>query len=50
MSNAIGGRFGRYGHWDHLHKKMEVFPYEFSSAVQLIEDFWQSAEQYIENH
>ena len=45
---------GKYGAkketWDHLHKKMEVFPYEFESAVQLIEDFWNNVEQYMQNN
>ena len=30
--------------WDHIHKRMDTFPYEFDSADQLIEDFWQAAE------
>ncbi len=36
--------------WDHLHKRMDVYPYEFESAVQLLEDFWQSAEMYMKQH
>ena len=36
--------------WDHIHKKMEVFPYEFESALQLIEDFWSSVEQYMQDN
>jgi len=47
-------RRGKYGAkkktWDHLHRKMEVFPYEFSSALQLIEDFWKSVDTYMETH
>ena len=34
--------------WDHMHKKMDIFPYEFESAAQLMEDFWSSAEYYME--
>ncbi|MDY0044817.1 MAG: DUF6516 family protein [Syntrophales bacterium] len=26
--------------WDHTHKSNKIFPYEFDSASQLIEDFW----------
>jgi len=26
--------------WDHQHKREEVINYEFSSAGQLVEDFW----------
>ncbi len=33
---------------DHIHKKMEVFPYEFDSASQLMEDFWKSVDYYID--
>ena len=29
---------------------MEVFPYEFASAVQLIEDFWESVERYMDHN
>ena len=36
--------------YDHIHKKMDVIPYEFESAGQLLEDFWQSAEHYMENN
>jgi len=30
--------------WDHIHKRMDTFPYEFDSANQLMEDFWQASE------
>jgi len=30
--------------WDHIHKRMDTFPYEFNSADQLMEDFWQAVE------
>ena len=36
--------------WDHIHKKMDIFPYEFESALQLIEDFWKSVEKYTEEY
>jgi hypothetical protein len=42
-------RFGaRKETWDHIHKKMNIYPYEFDSAAQLIEDFWKSVEQYLQ--
>ena len=36
--------------YDHIHKKMDIVAYEFESASQLIEDFWSSAEHYMENN
>ena len=36
--------------YDHIHKKMDIVSYEFESASQLIEDFWSSAEYYMENN
>lgn len=33
--------------WDHIHKRMDTFPYEFDSAGQLMEDFWKAAEYYM---
>jgi hypothetical protein len=36
--------------YDHIHKKMDILAYEFESASQLLEDFWQSVEQYMENN
>jgi hypothetical protein len=29
---------------------MDIVPYEFESASQLIEDFWKSSEYYMENN
>jgi len=26
--------------WDHKHKETKLYPYEFESAYQLMEDFW----------
>ena len=53
-AHSFRPRHARYGArketWDHLHKRMEVFPYEFESAVQLLEDFWQSVEMYMKHH
>jgi len=36
--------------YDHIHKQMDIVAYEFESAYQLIEDFWKSAEYYMENN
>ncbi len=36
--------------YDHIHKQMDIVPYEFESASQLLEDFWKSAEYYMENN
>lgn len=33
--------------WDHIHKRMDTFPYEFDSADQLMEDFWRAVELYM---
>ncbi len=26
--------------WDHKHQEAKIYPYEFESACQLLEDFW----------
>ncbi|NIA10789.1 MAG: hypothetical protein GWP10_13945 [Nitrospiraceae bacterium] len=31
--------------WDHKHKMEKVHPYEFESASQLMEDFWEEVEE-----
>lgn len=36
--------------YDHIHKETAVVAYEFESAAQLIEDFWNSVEYYMENN
>ena len=36
--------------YDHIHKQMDIVSYEFESAAQLMEDFWKSAEHYMENN
>lgn len=36
--------------YDHIHKQMNMVPYEFESASQLLEDFWASSEHYMENN
>lgn len=36
--------------YDHIHKETVVIAYEFESASQLIEDFWNSVEYYMENN
>ncbi|MFK5926448.1 MAG: DUF6516 family protein [Desulfuromusa sp.] len=33
--------------WDHKHQLEKVFPYEFESAGQLLEDFWEAVEIYL---
>jgi hypothetical protein len=33
--------------WDHVHKKERVYPYEFDSASQLIEDFWNTLKEFV---
>ena len=33
-----------------LSKKMDIVPYEFESAGQLMEDFWKTVEYYMENN
>jgi hypothetical protein len=35
--------------FDHIHKKEIVLSYEFDSADKLIEDFWTSVNQYLDN-
>ncbi|WP_353572050.1 hypothetical protein [Candidatus Albibeggiatoa sp. nov. BB20] len=34
--------------WDHKHLQKTVEAYEFESAGQLLEDFWESVNQFIE--
>jgi hypothetical protein len=36
--------------YDHIHKKEDIVAYEFETAAQLIEDFWKSADYYMENN
>jgi len=38
---------GRKITWDHQHKLHKIYPYEFDSAGQLLEDFWNAVEQII---
>ncbi len=33
--------------WDHEHRKEQVFSYEFETAGQLLEDFWEAVEIYL---
>jgi len=35
--------------WDHIHKRMDIFPYEFNSATELLEDFWKMVKYYMNN-
>ena len=34
--------------WDHKHKTEKVYNYEFESASQLLEDFWDAVDQILE--
>lgn len=36
---------GRKVTWDHQHQMDKVEPYEFASAGQLLEDFWQAVDR-----
>ncbi len=36
--------------YDHIHNQMDIVSYEFESALQLLEDFWESVEYYMENN
>ena len=41
VKNPIKHRFrGRRIVWDHKHRNQNIFPYEYESAGQLMEDFW----------
>ena len=39
---------GRRIIWDHKHKNQKIFPYEFESAGQLIENFWKEVLEFTE--
>lgn len=47
-SNRKRGFSGRKVTWDHKHNLDTVEPYTFESAGQLLEDFWNAVEQYIQ--
>ena len=34
---------------DHIHRQNKVEPYEFDSADQLLEDFWNEVDNYLKN-
>ena len=34
--------------WDHKHQETMVYPYEFESAYQLLEDFWKDVNNILE--
>jgi len=36
--------------WDHIHKQMDIVAYELETATQLLQDFWDSVEHYMENY
>jgi len=48
-AHAFKPKKNRYGArkitWDHKHKMEKVHPYEFESASQLLEDFWEDVEK-----
>ena len=50
-AHAIKPRRKKYGArkitFDHKHQQQAVQPYEFESAGQLLEDFWQAVDDYI---
>jgi len=51
FDNAHANRPPRKGYgarkitWDHKHKRETILPYEYESAIQLLEDFWRDVEQ-----
>ena len=47
--NSHGYKEHQKVEWDHVHKKEKVFPYDFKSAGQLLEDFWNDVNNYLEN-
>ena len=50
-AHAIKPKRKRYGArkltWDHKHRLEKVLPYEFETAAQLLEDFWEAIETYL---
>ncbi len=46
-SKKYGARKSSY---DHIHKQTDISAYEFESALQLLEDFWESVEYYMESN
>lgn len=50
-AHAIKPKRKKYGArkitWDHKHQQETIHPYEFESAGQLLEDFWQAVDSYI---
>lgn len=42
------GFHGRRVVWDHAHRRQHIFPYEFKSAGDLLEDFWQEVLRFTE--
>jgi hypothetical protein len=51
-AHAIKPKRKKYGArkvtWDHKHRQENVSPYEFESAAQLLEDFWNTVDDYLE--
>ena len=52
-AHAIKPKKKKYGAkrvvWDHKHKKKTIEVYEFESAAQLLEDFWNDVESFLTN-
>jgi hypothetical protein len=52
MLTGINQRKKRYGArkatWDHKRKMEKVYPYEFESSSQLLENFWKAVEKILE--
>jgi len=50
-AHAIKPRRKKFGavktSWDHAHRMNRVEPYEFESAGQLLEDFWNEVDRFI---
>jgi hypothetical protein len=49
IAHVFKPRKKRYGArkitWDHLHKKDKIYPYEYESVSQLLEDFWAAVKE-----
>ncbi len=51
FDNAHAVRPARKGYaarkitWDHKHKRDKISPYEYETAIQLLEDFWREVEK-----
>jgi hypothetical protein len=52
-AHAVKEKQGRFAAlkttWDHVHKKHKVLTYEFESADQLMEDFWNEVDNFMKS-